>query len=220
MMPTPSWIRLSGACALLVSLAACGGGGDDTSADASESPAGDPNETIAMSLPMLESVSPQGETICADRLIGAVQLDNLFVPDGRTCQLDGTRFKGTIKVGTRSTLEAQRIRVNGNIQAEGSTLVKVINGSTVGGSVQIKQGRAATINGARITGDLQFDQQTRAVRANRNNIGGNLQAVSNTGGVTLNYNTMIGNLQCKQNVPAPTGTGIVAASKEDQCRSL
>jgi hypothetical protein len=218
-MPIPTWIRLSGACALVVSLAAHGAG-DDALTDASDSPAGDPTEAIALSLPALESVSPQGETICADRLIGAVQLDNLFVPDGRTCQLDGTSFKGSIRVGTRSTLEAQRIRVNGNIQAEGSTLVKVIRGSTVGGSVQIKQGRVATINGNRITGDLQFDQQTRAVRANRNKIGGNLQAVSNTGGVTLNYNTMIGNLQCKQNVPAPTGTGNVAASKEDQCRNL
>ncbi len=213
----PLW----GACVLALTLAACGGGeGGAEGGAAAAAAADDRTETIAATLPPLTNVSSDGETVCADRSIGAVQLDSLFVPDGRTCQLEGTRFKGSVKVGTRSTLEAQAIRVNGNIQAEGSTLVKVIGGSVVGGSVQVKQGRAATVNGARITGDLQFDEMTRAVRANRNRVGGNLQAVKNTGGVTLNDNTMVGNLQCKENVPAPTGSGNVAASKEDQCRNL
>jgi hypothetical protein len=226
-----SLFPLSSACAAVVLLAACGGGDDEAAlaaaaeeheaaTAASEDGNGAAPDAVAMSLPPLGRVTADGTTICADRSIGAVQLDDLFVPDGRSCELDGTRFKGSIKVGTRSTLEAQRVRVNGNIQAEGSTLVRVIAGSTVGGSVQIKQGRAATINAARIVGDLQFEQQTRAVRANRNNIGGNLQAFGNTGGVTLNLNTMKGNLQCKENVPAPTGAGNLAASKEDQCRRL
>lgn len=53
-----------------------------------------------------------------------------------------------------------------------------------------------------------------------NRVNGNLQAFGNRGGVSLIGNAINGNLQCKENVPAPTGSGNTAASKEDQCRLL
>jgi hypothetical protein len=51
-------------------------------------------------------------------------------------------------------------------------------------------------------------------------LGGDLQAFKNLGGVSLVNNRMKGNLQCKENIPAPTGRGNQAASKEDQCARL
>ena len=51
-------------------------------------------------------------------------------------------------------------------------------------------------------------------------MGGSLQAFKNYGGVALNRNRIKGNLQCKENIPAPTGSGNQAASKEDQCARL
>ena len=159
------------------------------------------------------------ETRCRGT-IGAVTLDNIFVPDGQTCVLKGTRAKGTVKVGRGSTLDAIGVRVNGNIQAEGAKSATVRAGSFVGGNIQIVQGGSATVDKASINGDVLFDENRGAVRATSNAIGGNLQSFKNTGGVFIANNRIAENLQCKENNPAPTGRGNTAGSKEDQCAKL
>ena len=159
------------------------------------------------------------ETPCTGT-IGAVALDNIFVPDGATCTLNRTRTNGSVVVGTGSTLIATGVSINGNIQTEGARAVVVQGSSTVGGSIQHVQGGSARIDRVRVSGDVLFDSNRGLVSASSNNIGGNLQALQNVGGVTLTNNTMKGNLQCKENVPAPTGGGNRASSKEDQCARL
>ena len=160
------------------------------------------------------------EEIQCNGTIGAVTLDNVMVPDGASCTLRGTRLKGTLKVGTNATLIAQGVRINGNLQAEGSTAVTVSGASLIGGSVQIKQGRSAAITGARITGDLQFDEMRGSLIALQNVVGGNLQAFKNAGGLAIDSNRIAENLQCKENTPPPVGGGNTAGSKEDQCAAL
>jgi hypothetical protein len=152
--------------------------------------------------------------------IGATTLDNIFVPDGATCQLDGTIAKGSIVVGTSSTLIANRVSVNGNVQAEGANNVVLKGRSSVGGSVQIVQGYAASVEHTRINGDLYYDTNRAPLKAANNNVGGNLQVFQNTGGAEISNNFIKGNLQCKENTPAPTGGGNRASSKEDQCARL
>jgi hypothetical protein len=159
------------------------------------------------------------ETQCTGT-IGAVALDNIFVPDGASCVLERTRANGSIVVGRGATLVARSVSVNGNIQAEGAASVRVVGFSTVGGSVQIVQGGGAVVRGTRINGDLYVDSNTAQLRLNSNNIGGSLQAFQNVGGVEIASNTIKGNLQCKANEPPPTGGGNSASSKEDQCANL
>ena len=159
------------------------------------------------------------ERVCTG-YIGAVSLDNIFVPDGASCTLDRTRAKGNIVVGTGAALSARSVAVNGNLQAEGADHVRVYGRSTFGGSVQLVQGSSASIEQARIEGDILFDENTGPMAAHANVLGGNLQAFKNMGGVKLTNNRMKGNLQCKENIPAPTGSGNTAASKEDQCKRL
>jgi len=168
---------------------------------------------------------PAGPAAAEERVcrgsIGARTVDNLRVPQGATCTLNGTYVKGTVKVQRAATLKAYGIRVVGNIQAENARNVVVRGRSRIGGSVQIVQGGAARIVRNRINGDILFDDQARALTANRNRIGGNLQAFQNTGGVTIRNNRINGNLQCKENVPRPTGGGnVVQGNKEDQCANL
>jgi hypothetical protein len=168
---------------------------------------------------------PAGQALAEERVcrgtIGAVTVDNLRVPQGATCTLNGTYVKGTVKVEGNAILRAFGIRVVGNVQAENAGNVVVREGSRIGGSVQIVQGGAARILGNRINGDILFDEQDRALRANSNVIGGNLQAFQNTGGVEIRNNRIDGNLQCKENRPAPVGGGnIVQGNKEDQCQRL
>ena len=166
------------------------------------------------------SVALAEETTCRG-LLKAVTVDNLRVPQNASCTLDGTKVKGTIKVENGASLTAKRVTVIGNVQAEGAKVVKVLAGSTVGGSIQIKQSGAAEVDKVRVTGDILFDSNNRALSATRNQVGGNVQAFQNTGGVAIRSNTIDGNLQCKANRPAPTGgNNVVHGNKEDQCARL
>jgi hypothetical protein len=171
---------------------------------------------------ILLPAAPAGaeETVCQGT-IGGTTVDNLRVPDGATCTLEGTFVKGTVKVEGDATLKAVSIRVIGNVQAENARRVVVRGRSRVGGSVQIVQGGAARIRRSRINGDILFDDQDGPLAARRNRIGGNVQAFQNTGGVLITNNRIDGNLQCKENAPPPTGGGnVVQGNKEDQCASL
>lgn len=153
--------------------------------------------------------------------IRAVTLDNVRVPQNAKCTLLGTRVKGTVKVESNATLIADDVVVIGNVQAENHRSVSIIDGSRIGGSVQIKQGGAATVSDSRIEADIQYDENNRALSVLRNVVGGSVQAVKNTGGLTIQRNTIDGNLQCKENSPAPTGgRNVVGGNKEDQCRRL
>jgi hypothetical protein len=176
---------------------------------------------LTFMLLLVGNPAAHAEEISCTGTLGAVTVDNVRVPDGRTCTMNRTRVQGTIYVGTNATLKATNIRVIGNIQAEGSKAVNVTKNSVVGGSIQIKQGGSATIDKVRVTNDILFDDNERAVKATRNTVGGNIQAFQNTGGVTISKNTVDGNLQCKENNPRPTGGGnVVHGNKEDQCANL
>jgi hypothetical protein len=153
----------------------------------------------ALGATLLAAPAHADERSCRGSL-GAITVDNLRVPEGATCTLKGTTVKGTITVQTKATLKATSIKVVGNIQAEGHTRVNVA-GSTVGGSIQLKQGGAADLRTNRVTGDVQ--------------------SFTNRGTQVISSNRINGNLQCKENSPAPTGSGnIVGGNKEDQCRRL
>jgi hypothetical protein len=160
------------------------------------------------------------ERTCVGTL-GAVTVDNLRVPAGKTCNLNKTYVKGTLKVERNATLNAQSIRVVGNIQAEGAKAVNVTAGSTVGGSIQVKQGGGALIQRVRVNGDIQFDANNRLLKALGNTVGGSIQVFQNKGGVEIANNTVDGNLQCKENTPRPLGgNNRVHGNKEDQCARL
>jgi hypothetical protein len=160
------------------------------------------------------------ETDCTGA-IGAATVDNLRVPDGATCSLDGTFVKGTIKVETDATLRARSVRVIGNVQGENAARV-VVESSEIGGQVQVKQGGGAEVTESRITGDIQLDENSgQPQRVADNDVGGSVQVMKNLGGVAISTNIIDGNLQCKENAPPPSGGGNdVHGNAEDQCASL
>ncbi|HZA56536.1 MAG TPA: hypothetical protein VE616_19995 [Candidatus Udaeobacter sp.] len=45
-------------------------------------------------------------------------MDNLRVPEGGNCTLNGGHVKGSVKVEARATLYAREVRVAGNVQAD------------------------------------------------------------------------------------------------------
>lgn len=174
----------------------------------------------ALALGSMVSLPAFADEFICTRSVGAISVDNLRVPDGRSCSLNGTRIKGNIVVGTGSTLNAGGIRVDGNVQAEGHRAVYLNAGTVVGGSVQLKQGGVAQVLRTSIDSDLQLESNRGRITVEQNKVDGNVQVVQNTGGVIIRRNQIAQALQCKQNAPAPTGGGNIAGDKEGQCARL
>lgn len=169
----------------------------------------------------LAPVAQAEERVCRGT-IGPVTVDNLLVPRGATCTLNGTRAKGTVKVGAGATLHASNVRVVGNLQSQGFKTIRVA-GSVFGGSVQLENGRSGGLGSVattRVNGDMQYFSNGSRMVARSNTILANLQAVGNRGGLAISNNRISQNLQCKENQPPPTGGGNTAGDKEDQCAAL
>ena len=180
---------------------------------------------LALSVATLMALAPaaQAEERKCRGTIGATTVDNLLVPQGASCTLNGTKVKGTIKVANSARLLASGVRVIGNVQSEGFQAITLREGSRIGGSVQLKNGKeggSGKVVSTRITGDLQFEANEAKMVARNSTILANLQVFQNTGGVVLENNTIAENLQCKENSPPPTGGGNTAGDKEDQCAAL
>src|SRR5687767_1319235 len=86
--------------------------------------------------------------------IGARSLDNVRVPDGATCTLEGTRVQGTVQVETGAVLRAFDVRVIGNVLGEGSRRVVVAEGSRIGGRIAVVQSGAVRVVRSRIAADI------------------------------------------------------------------
>lgn len=179
---------------------------------------------IICALALLAAAAPQaayGEERSCRGTLGAITVDNLKVPKGATCTLQGTKVKGTIRVGRKATLIATNIRVVGNIQAENHKNVVVNGASRIGGSIQLKQGGAASVRNAKVKQDIQYDHNRKPLVAAGNRVGGSIQVVGNRGGASITNNVVNGNLDCKENSPAPSGSGNrVGGSKTDQCEAF
>lgn len=178
---------------------------------------------LALTGLLMAATAAQAEERVCRGTIGPTTVDNLRVPQGASCTLNGTRVKGTIKVENRARLVANKVRVNGNIQSEGYKSILVRRGSIVGGSIQLKNGLASgsgRVFNTRVSGDLQYEANFGKMVARSSTVLANLQAVQNRGGLVISKNRISENLQCKQNNPAPIGGGNTTGDKEGQCSRL
>jgi hypothetical protein len=151
----------------------------------------------------------------------AVSVDDVRVPKGATCILLGTLVGGNVKVAKDASLVAQKVRVKGDVQAEGARSVSVTGGSAVGGNIQAKDGDSVTVRSTRVDGDIQLEANLRPVSVDRNVVDGNVQLKDNRGGLLVSRNSVEENLQCEDNGTRVTGgQNSVRGDKEGQCSRL
>lgn len=152
--------------------------------------------------------------------LGAITVEQVSVPAGATCTLDGTRVRGDVKVARDGSVIAIGARIDGNLQLEEGGTSLVAANTRIGGDLQVKQAASASIATTFVRGNLQLEENAGRLAADRANVRGNLQVFRNRGGVRLVDNRVAQALQCKENSPAPLGGGNVAGEKEEQCRAL
>ncbi len=178
---------------------------------------------VALAALLMASSAAQAEERVCRGTIGAATVDNLLVPQGASCTLNGTRVEGTVKVERNATLTANAIRVKGNVQSEGFRNILIRQGSRIVGSVQLENvltGGFGRLLNSTVNGDVQFFSNEARMVARGNTILANLQANQNTGGLVIQNNRISQNLQCQANNPPPVGGGNTAGDKEDQCAAL
>ncbi len=172
---------------------------------------------------LVAAQAAQAEERTCRGTIGPTTVDNLRVPQGASCTLNGTRVEGTVKVERKATLVANTIRVKGNVQSEGFKNITLKQNSVVVGSVQLENGLddgSGKVLNSKVNGDLQFFSNEARMVAKGNTLLANFQANQNTGGLVIQNNRIAENLQCQANNPPPTGSGNTAGDKEDQCAAL
>jgi hypothetical protein len=127
-----------------------------------------------------------GDTPCVGTLTGT--FDNVFVPVGRTCNLQNSTVQGNVKALPESRLFMRNNRVRGNIDGDEAVLVQV-RGGTVGGSIQIKEANNTSVIGAEVSGGTVLTQ-------------GNIQVEKmNTGGILIrDVRLTKGNIKVEENV--------------------
>jgi cytoskeletal protein CcmA (bactofilin family) len=131
--------------------------------------------------------------------LGAVTVDNLYVPADSSCILNGTRVKGNIFVRTNASLFAYAVSVEGNVHAERAEKVEVHPESYVGGNIQVNYSGELVVASVLIDGDIQAFENWGSQSFSANVIGGNLQAKDNSAGVTISANVIAGDLQAFDN---------------------
>ena len=120
-------------------------------------------------------------------IAGTTTLDNVKVPRGATCALGNVKVKGSIKVGVDASLTLTSVDVKGNVQGKGYRSVTINGTSRIGGSIQLVDGgesmtaAAVRINGTRIKGEVQLEENFGTIAITSNRINGDVQLFDNVG---------------------------------------
>jgi hypothetical protein len=151
------------------------------------------------------------EEIC-DRDVSGGSFDDVKVPSGATCTLDGSKVKGNVQVESGGALVTTGTRVESDIQADEARYIQILAGTQVGGNVQIKKttgvpplAAANQVCDTKIGGDLQLDESEAPFEigcSGGNRVNGNLQIDDSdvqSGTIVVANNGVRGDLQYKDN---------------------
>ena len=159
-------------------------------------------------------------------VFGKEKFDDVTVPDGATCTLNGTRVKGNVLVQSGGVLVATDARVKGNVQVESGGALDA-TGVKVRGNIQTDEATDVRVRDARVGGDVQIlattgtppDGGPNQVCGSR--IKSNLQATGNTAPIELGCadgNKVGGNLQVQDSQIAGQASEIVIAVANNKVR--
>ncbi|HEX2155150.1 MAG TPA: hypothetical protein VHL52_14390 [Acidimicrobiia bacterium] len=179
-----------------------------------------PTSSSTSSTSSTSTTLPSGDSCIGS--LGAVTIDDdLIVPSGYSCTLNGTTVQENVLVASGATLIANGVSVDGNIQAEGHATVTIEGNSTIGGDIQADDGGSVGVAGSDVGGNIQVESNEGDFLITDNTVDGDIQFNDNDGPSDISDNTVGGNLQCQGNQPPPTGGGnAVEGDKEDQCSGL
>jgi hypothetical protein len=177
--------------------------------------AGDADSTAG--LPLQATLKAAAKNIaCADEQLNATTIDgNLTVPKGAWCDLIRVNVNGNLQLQQSSGVRLADVKIKGNVE-----------GNNVGDAADLMSSGANVICNTTIGGNLQVQNSSssapwRLGGCGPNSVGGNLQFQNNAGtGNTIWRTTVKGNLQCQGNHDVTGGGNTVGGNRQGQCAAL
>lgn len=139
----------------------------------------------------------RGTARCTGTIVD-VTVDNVVVPAGSSCVLEGTRVRGNVLVQQNASLRADGADIRGSIQADNADEVITEDDTFVGGSIQVKARADIRIEETTINGNLQVEGDGAELETNAVVIGGNLQLKQTEGG-RIEDTLVRGDVQLEEN---------------------
>ena len=147
---------------------------------------------LALGVVLLGAPTATADDLECTGTLSELQIDNVIVPAGATCDLGGTRVQGNITVGTNAALIANTALINGNVHGNGFRAVVLGMGTEVRGNVELKNGRRADISNSVVRQNLLLENNRGKIIVRVTSVGGNLQAFQNDGKLQIISNSIIG----------------------------
>jgi hypothetical protein len=144
------------------------------------------------------------ETECVGTLTGVY--DNVVVPPGAFCTLQGALVTGNVKVLEDATLQANASTIRGNVEGPQVRQILLQFETQVGGNLLIKGADPGTTNGfdinVHIEGNVLLEENQGRVFIDAAIVDGNLAVKNNIsqGFLEVEFNTVGGNLNIEDNV--------------------
>jgi hypothetical protein len=149
------------------------------------------------------------QTECDGAFTGTA--DNVVVPEGAHCEMDGATITGNVLVRSDASLRASFTEIGGNVKGIDSSWVCLQFGSTAGGNFDVTGGDLGTTTGFDITtsvgGNAKVRQNAGLTFIDAATVGGNVDVSNNTGNLEIEHNTIGGNVKIDNNVVPVEYTG-------------
>jgi hypothetical protein len=130
--------------------------------------------------------------------LGALSVDQVSVPAGASCTLNGTRVQGDVKVARGGSVTATGARIGGNVQAEDSRTVVISASTVVIGDVQAKRLASVRLENSTVDGNVQVEERGASLITSGVRVGGDLQ-VKKAASATIGSTTVDGDIQLEEN---------------------
>ena len=166
---------------------------------------------VALLTATLTTAAPvlAGDTQCVGLLTGAH--DNVVVPEGAFCTLQGAVVRGNVKVLRDARLQANASTIGGNVEGDNARGVLLQFSSSVGGNFQVKGGAPFNVSGfdinVRVGGDAKVEENRGTTFIDAATVGGNIEVIKSTGFIEVEFNTVGGNIKVEDN--SPTGMTVL-----------
>ena len=145
------------------------------------------------------------ETDC-DGTIGRRMVERVVIPNGATCQLNGTTVRQNVVVGPGASLVTHNARLLGSVQAtHGPRSVRLLD-TNVRGNIHVRDARGTILIGNSGCGldpsagnNIHLVHNSGPIGLCKMTIRGNVHAINNTGTVFMRDNKVGNNLHAKGN---------------------
>ena len=153
----------------------------------------------AIAAALLWAPTAGASTTPCSGVLGPVLVDNVVVPGGASCQLEGTQVSGNVVVEARGAVRAEiNTAIRGDVVGRRNAILS-ISRTAIGGNVGCSGCRRVNIFETEVGGSVRLQSAAEAVFVTASPIVGDLEIVAGAAGGEITRGVVFGNLLFSRN---------------------